>query len=170
MKAKNKIVYTCSGYKYAPESFKCYMVVINTDGYNHRYYELKDFTSEDRDKVAMTYISKGKKEAEAVIKKILRSKRASYNYITYGYKLLNENNFTYLQYCKIDNNANIQSKLILYKKVKEHYKSKNYIITDFILDSCKLDGNYIPANPERKEVKRELETKPIKIWFVKKYD
>lgn len=145
MKEKNKIVYTCSGYKYAPESFKCYMVVINTDGYNHRYYELKDFTSEERDKVAMTYISKGKKEAEAVIKKIVRNKRVYYNYITYGYKLLNENSFTYLQYCKIDNNANIQSKLKLYK-----------------------DGNYIPVNPERKEVKQELNTKPIKIWFLKR--
>lgn len=165
---KNKIRYTCSGYRYAPESFKCYMVVINVDGYNHSYYELKNFTSNEREKVAMTYISKGKKEAEAVIKKIVRSKREYYNNITYGYKLLDENSFTYLQYLKVDNNTDIQSKLKLYKEVKEYYKSKNYIITDIILDSCNLDGNYLPINPERKVAKKELNTKPIKIWFLKK--
>lgn len=164
----DKIAYTCVGYKYAPESFRCFMVVINARGYNHSYYELENFTEEENHRVAMICISKGKKEAEAEIKKIVRNKKEDYKNITYGYKVINENMVAYLKYHRICDSANIQEKLKLYKEIKEYFKNKNFIITECVLNSWKLDGNYNPLNPQTKEVKQILNPKPIKIRFIKR--
>ena len=166
----NKIRYSCSGYIYAPESFKCYMIVINANNHNHCYYELTNFTKEENSKVAMVYISSGREKAEAEIKKIIRKKQEFHNNITYGYKFLNENKIAYLEYIEIDNDANIQRKLMIYKEVKQYFKNKNYIVTDFVLDSFSLDGHYKSLGYERKEVKKTLDSRPIKIKFLKKRD
>lgn len=164
----NKIRYTCAGYKFAPESFKCYMVVLDLKGYNHSYFELKDFSKEENEKVGMTCIAKGKQEAEAEIKRIIRKKNMSYNYITYGYMVANENTVAYLQYGRIDNNANILEKLKLYKEVKEYFKSQNYIITGYTLNSFELSSNLELTNVKKEKNEQVLDTKPIKIRFIRK--
>lgn len=164
----NKIRYTCVGYKFAPESFKCYMVVLDLKGYNHSYFELKDFSKEENEKVGMTCISEGKQEAEAEIKRIIRKKNISYNYITYGYMVANENTVAYLQYGRIDNNANILEKLKLYKEVKEYFKSQNYIITGYTLNSFELSSNLELTNVKKEKKEQVLDAKPIKIRFIRK--
>ena len=163
---KNKIRYTCQGYKYAPESFKCYMVVINADGYNHSYYELESFTHKENTRVGIVCISKGKRAAEAEIKKIIRGKKEYYNNITYGYKSLDGGTITYLQWEKIDNDASIKNKLAIYKMVKEYYKEKNYIITEYSCTSFELGEECEVINQHKKEEKLILDTKPIKITFI----
>lgn len=164
----NKIRYTCACYKFAPESFKCYMVVLDLKGYNHSYFELKNFSKEENEKVGMTCITKGKQEAEAEIKRIIRKKNIDRKYITYGYKVLNQNIIAYLQYDRIDNNANILEKLKLYKKVKSYFKSQNYIITEYTLNSFELNSNLDLTNVKKEKKKQILNTKPIKIRFIRK--
>ena len=165
----NKIRYSCLGYKYAPESFKCYMVVIDANHNNYNYYELHNFTIEENMKIAMIYISSGIEKAEVEIKRIIRKKKKSCNNITYGYKFFNENKIAYLKYHEIDNNSNIQKKLRLYKEVKEYFKNNNYIVNDFIIESYELGKQYKTLNYKRKEVKKMLDSRPIKIKFIKQY-
>ena len=149
---KNKIRYTCTGYKYAPESFKCYMVIINPDGYNHSYYEVKEFTNEENNKVGLTYLSGGKEKAEAKIKHIIRGKKENNNTITYGYRVLNENGLIcYLEYNRTEDDSDIQQKLKVYKNIKEHCQKENYIVSYYTVTSSELGGNYQSRNQQEYE-------------------
>lgn len=163
---KDKIRYTCSGYKYAPESFKCYMVVINPDGNNHSYYFINEFTDEENWNIGNICITKGKLAAEAEIKRLLRSKQKFHDYITYGYKEIEGSNVAYLQYEYIHDSSNILKKLELYKKIKNYFKSQNYIASQFTLDTCELDSNYNPIHHEKKRIEHILNPTPLKIKFV----
>lgn len=163
---KNKIRYTCSGYKYAPESFKCYMVVINPDGINHSYYFINEFTEEENTAIGTIRISKGKLAAEAEIKRLLRRKQEYHNYITYGYRVLNDNSISYIIRQKINDDANILQKLALYKSIKADYKSTNYIVRDnFIINSFDIDRNFNATNLQKQELQYEVDPTPIKIKF-----
>ena len=136
---KNKIRYTCSGYKYAPESFKCYMVVLNPDGINHSYYFIDKFSQEENTTIGNIYISKGKLAAEAEIKRLLRKMPSKEKYITYGYKILNENKYAYIEHLYISDIANINKKLSHYKTIKKYFADMNYIATEYTFTSAEIN-------------------------------
>lgn len=163
----NRIRYTCAGYKSAPESFKCYLVILASQGYNHSYYELKYFSKEDNCRVGMVCIEKGKREAEAEIKRIVRNRKEDCTYITYGYKIIGRNLISYIgNYC-ISNDADIHEKLKMYKTVKEIFKEQNYIIEDYTLVSYEFDDSYKVSNLHKNKIKYTVSPIPKKIKWAR---
>ena len=162
----NRIRYTCAGYKSAPESFKCYLVILASQGYNHSYYELKYFSKEDNCRVGMVCIEKGKREAEAEIKRIVRNRNEDRTYITYGYKIIGRNLISYIPNQWINIDSDIHEKLKMYKIIKESFKEQNYIIEDYTLVSYEFGDNYKVSNLHKNKIKYTVSPIPKQIKCV----
>jgi len=128
LKVKN-IEFSCQGYKYAPESFKSYKVIIDKTGKGNHKYELLNFTADENKRIGDIYITKGKNEAVNEIKRLYRKMRREFNskkYCCFGFfKEGSKTEFIYIRQLRALN-SNLKDKLYYYKEMKELNKENNW--------------------------------------------
>jgi len=158
------IKYTCRGYRYAPESFRAYKVLIPTNG-QPEYTELP-FTAEQRTEIGNTYICKGEAAATALMKRLDRVlQRKQRLFITYGFMdASNPSQYHYTRqlYCKSD--APLKERGRIYLEFKD-YLARGSEVT---LTEYTLDEHYCPVGQKKTvdcyQVNADL-AKPILVYL-----
>jgi hypothetical protein len=166
MKNKVKrIEYTCSGYKYSPESFKCYRVIINQKGVGNHSYELLNFTNEENRKVANICLTEDKEKARAEIKRIVRQKRNKPQHITFAFRHFENNNeYSFIRELYANNN-NLKDKLATYKEIKQVFEDKNWQSIKYTTGEMVAKNGELKMTQGIDVVANINRNKPIKIYF-----
>ena len=159
---KNRIRYTCQGYRYAPESFKAYRVLVDQSGRGNHFYEKLDFTHEENTEIGYAYVTKGNDAAEAIIKRLVRKQeRKPKEYMTYGFRdVENPKTCHFTQQILVRPTASITDKHRAFREFKDYLLSNGCKIKRYT--SCKLDGRYQVESKE--DVYDEVDiTKPVRV-------
>jgi|GEM_PF-544478 len=139
-KVNDHINYTCSGYRYAHESFKAYKVFIRSNG-QHEYTPLP-VNQEQLVEIGNTYICKGKESAVALMKQLDRAyQKKPRLFVTYGFKDARDSSqyhYTSQLCCKPD--APLIERARLYNEFKDCLARGNAVT----VTECSLDGHYRP--------------------------
>ena len=160
------IKYTCSGYRYAPESFNAYKVILDTSGCgNHQYIRLP-LTREQNHAIGMACVCKGKDAAAALAKRydreIMRKPRL---FIAYGFLDKNDpTRYHYTQQLRCLPDAPLQSRFQIYQEFKAFVlEGSSYTCTEITLDE-----NFRPNNKTKEEKRYQVIadiTKPVLVYL-----
>lgn len=151
-KIDNYIAVSC--YKYAPESFKAYIVLSFSHGNKNipEYTEIK-LTADEKSRCGYIFVTKGRKAAVDEIKRIIRkAEKQNARKITFGATLKsNKKAFVYFKYQEADAD-NITDKLQAYKHIKELFELKGW--TDTRYEKATLNGQF--KVEDRQQIIEEL--------------
>ena len=145
-KLQGRIKYTCSGYKYAPESFVSFKCIIDRSGRGNHRYERLNLPREQEHEIGYAYITQGRKAAADLAKRYdrARSKTTKF-FVTYGFFSAGSDrtyHFTRDLYCLPD--APIAKRFDIYKRFKEQLLAVGCKVEQST--QCELDGDYQPVN------------------------
>lgn len=159
-----RVRYTCSGYKYAPESFEAFRVYVLS---NNPSYEKIPLSQEQTHKIGMLCIQCGKSEVEKELKRIVRTvNKRQRQKITYGFKLLgDERRFIYDGYNSTWADAGIKARLQVYKQIKHYLLERECKVT--YGQSARLDGHYKPQEVEDMCYEANI-NKPVIVTLIPK--
>lgn len=125
------IGYSFLGYRYAPESFRAYMVIIDRTGAGKHKNRLLPFSSEQNWEVGCTYICHGRDKAIALIKRLARGMKCFPSRISYGFGDVEDlRTYHYIPQFSVRRDAPIHERLLFYKEAKSHFMSIG----------CKIEG------------------------------
>ncbi len=136
----SRIAYSCSGYMYAPESFRSYKVIIDPSGHgNHGYIPL-GFSWEQEKDIGYACITEGKKAAADLAKRYDRQRASkAKSYITYGFRCVGrKKEFVYVRQLYCSATAPLAERLRIFKQLKHHLLSIGCKIESHT--EAKLDG------------------------------
>ncbi|WP_326975269.1 hypothetical protein [Caproicibacter sp. BJN0012] len=140
---QKKIVYSISGYRYAPESFHAYKGV--TKSKQHKI----PLSDEQRGTLGYLYLTQGAEPAIAFIKRVEREREhKSRLYMTYGF-LTREDPGTYL-FCKdirCRTDAPLYWRMATLREFKEYLESIGGRVEQSA--KCLLDGQYRATNNKK---------------------
>jgi len=164
-KYNEKFKYTCSGYRYAPESFRSYRVAIDlSGGGNHQYIPLK-LSSDKEKEIGLTRICEGKHAAAALAKKYDRERMKKPNVLlTYGFlDRDNPSRFHYVNELRCQLDAPIESRFRVYKRLKDFLSNE----AEYTYSECMLDAAF---NPISKKIQNKMIcnvdlTKPVRVYL-----
>jgi len=165
MKNKERIRYTCRGYKYAPESFIAYRVLIDQSGGSNHAYEMLPFSPEENREIGYMRITEGRERAEALIKhKVRKQEKQPRKYIAYGFRDKDASaSYYYCEQLRVLPSADVKNRLTAYKKFKSYLLAQDCKIS--YCTEAKLDGQFRPQ--EVREIFSTVDiTKPLVINLI----
>lgn len=155
---QKKLIYSISGYRYAPESFHAYK---GAEKGELREIPLSD---EQRSNLGYLYLTQGVEAAIAYIKRIEREReRKSRLYMTYGF-LTQEDPRTYL-FCKdirCRTDAPLYWSMATLRTFKEYLDSIGRRVEQST--ECLLDGQYRPIAVRKKYLTADY-SRPVVIYL-----
>lgn len=159
------IRYTCRGYRYAPESFQAFEVVLATkSGAQHRYTPIP-LSFDETTEVGNACVCKGKSEAQAVIKRIVRQRRRKTRGGTYCYGFVDADNpsvYHYVPSLSVGAETPLVNRLQNFKTLRRHFEDIGCLIPGYT--SAELDGHYRPRNVQKHYDRVDIK-KPVIIHF-----
>jgi len=147
-KRNDYIKYTCCGYKYAPESFRAYKVLVDRSGCGKHKYVQMDLTAEQRSAIGNSYICKGRKAASDLAKRYDRKMMKEQQLlITYGFlDAINPSHYHFTQQLHCKPNAPLKERHAIFKKFRE------YLMDDdsYVVTTHQLDAGFAPVSAPKK--------------------
>ena len=133
------IKYSVSGYRYAPESFHAYRVLVDKSGAGENEYVELDLSGDQRQSIGYTYLCKGPLAAFALAKRYDRAMdRKPRLFLTYGFldaTKPSRYHFTQQLYCRLD--APLIERLSIFKRIRDCFKEgAKYETTTYQLDGA----------------------------------
>lgn len=164
-KCDNYLKISC--YKYAPESFKAFLLTGYKGKYNNKpcYTEIP-LTYAERGQCGYIFACNGLDDARAELKRVIRKRESKDRIlITYGSK--DKNNATRYYYTQqlAVNNDDINQRLYAYKQWKDYCQRLDWKLESYEVEEAKIDFDHPNKQPEKRVIYNELVIgKFIKVW------
>lgn len=157
-----------SCYRYAPESFKAYMLIGYTGKYlNKPKYKEIPLTYNEKSECGNAYCCGNTDSAIKVLKRIIRAKeRKVKQYITYGNFYTNKpREYAFTQQLAVDS-SKLSERLYAYKEWKDFCNRVDWKISSYVVEELTFDPDHPNKQPTTKEIFEELnKDRKIKITF-----
>ena len=158
MSRKHDNLFNYYGYRYAPEQWRFF--------YNDKPIRLDE---ETKSRLAIMYISGGKKKVEDELKRILRKEEKRINdLVTFGFYAKNSKDY-YLRRNLTAHRENIKEKLCAYKQLKKYITERNNRINIFVVTTGYITPDGVEARREEdKEIIIDMDKPGCVIRCIKK--
>ena len=144
---------TCTGYKYAPEQFRAYLIKgfkTNKRGQRVPIYAEIELDATERSDCGLAYVN-GKESAIKALKKVIRKReRRLQPYMTYGNYLVNSDRYVFTRDLIFPDALN--NRLLAYKEWKRCCEQNNWMYEAYTVET----GTFIPGRDNKPETRTEL--------------